>query len=324
MRRILFIVSICFLSVNLFSVKLIFKNKIKTFENLTKEMSISDLADSEIYQPIDLQVINDFIIIRNGKPTEIVKLDFNGKILAQNENMGRGPGEFRFCISPRKVGNKIAILDIINKVIFFDMNLMYVKEIKLPKWSREFLYLNNKYFIFSERAGSDFYLSKYSVNGKLLEKFGKKEGKYNPKDELAYLNRSRLLAYNKIRDIIWCDNLGKYELRSYKRGNLKDLVRPEKELFEKFKTIDENSGEKITAIDSKSIRLLAIKDRIYYFFNKKEKTYLDVFDLGKLSLIKRILLKNKYILISYIDKNAFFGISYDEEGDPVLYKIEIL
>jgi len=85
LRRTLFIVSICFLSVNLFSVKLIFKNKIKTFENLTKEMSISDLADSEIYQPIDLQVINDFIIIGNGKPTEIVKLDFNGKILAQNK-----------------------------------------------------------------------------------------------------------------------------------------------------------------------------------------------------------------------------------------------
>ncbi|MCK5222275.1 MAG: hypothetical protein KAR14_11895, partial [Candidatus Aminicenantes bacterium] len=49
------------LNVFLFSVKLILPNKIKSAENLTKETLICNLADSGVYEPLDFQIINDFL-----------------------------------------------------------------------------------------------------------------------------------------------------------------------------------------------------------------------------------------------------------------------
>jgi len=307
----------------LVSKELIIPDNTQIKENFAIESVLCNLADSEIYRPIDIQVIDEFMIIGNIKSIEIVKLDLKGNVLARNGNKGRGPGEFRTCLSPRKAGDNIAFLDIGNKIVFYDMNLKFIKEIKLPKISRYFLLLENKYFIFSENARIGFYLSRYASDGKLVEKFGKKERKFDPRDEHSFSDRARSLSFDKVRNLIWCDNLRKYELRSFYNGEQNNLVRPEKELFKEFMNKDEDSGEQFADIDSRSIRLISVKDKLYYFFNKKEIGYVDVFDLKKLSHLKRIKLKNLYVLITHIIEDDFFGISYDEEGDPLLYKIEI-
>ena len=307
----------------LVSKELIIPNNIQIKENIAIESVLCNLADSEIYQPIDLQVIDDFMIIGNAKPSEIVKLDLNGNVLIRKAKEGRGPGEFIFCLSPRKLGENILFVDINNKILFYDLHLNFIKEVKLALYTRDFVITKNNNLIFPERYGSEFYLSRYSIDGKLLKKIGVKEEKYNPKDEFSSYNRPRLLAYDKSRDIIWCDNLGKYELRSFKDDNKKDLIKPEKELFNKYKTIDKDTGEKVMELDGRSIRLISINDRLFNFFHKKEIAYVDVFEINKFVHIKKIRFKNKYVLISIINQNEFYGISYDEEGDPLLYKIEI-
>ncbi len=291
-------------------------------ENINESM-LKNLSDIDIYQPIDIQVIDNFIVIGNGKPSEIIKLDLNGNVLIRKGKEGRGPGEFIFPLAPRKVGNGIVFIDINNKIIFCDMDLNFVKEIKLPLVTRDMIVLNDKFFVVPERFGSEFYLCRYSFKGDLIKKFGKKENPYGPKNELSRYNRPRLLAYDKTRDIIWCDNMAKYELRSFTDKGCKDVIQPETEIFKSYKAFDKDLGAKVIEIDARSIRIVCSENNLYHFFHKKKVVYLDIFNLKPMSHARRIMLKNKYKFIAHIGKNEFFGISEDEEGDNLLYRITI-
>ena len=308
----------------LVSKELIIPNNIQIKENTAIESVLCNLADSGIYEPLDFQIINDFLIIGNYKPIEIVKLNLSGKLLIRSNNKeGRGPGEFVFCLSPRKVETNIAFCDLPHKIIFYDFNLNFVKEIKLQKYTRDFLYIDHKYLIFPERSLSNYYLSKYTLNGDLIKIFGKKLDKVNRKDELYYLNSPRLLAYDESRKAVWIDMYNKYELKSYYNEVLKDKINTESVFFEKYKAIDEDTRQKETKLDTRGIKLVYSNDNLFYFFRKKENAYCDVFDLRKIAHLKRYKLKNKYKLISHLRENVFYGILLDEEGDPLLYKIEI-
>lgn len=312
------------LNVFLFSAKLILPNKIKSAENLTKETLICNLADSGVYEPLDFQIINDFLVIGNHKPIEIVKLDLSGKVLIRRDDKeGRGPGEFVFCLSPRQIETNIAFYDIPHKILFYDFNLNFAKEIKLQKYTRDFLYIDKQYLVFPERAISNYYLSKYTLSGDLKKKFGEKLDKVDKKDELYYLNRPRLLAYDKIRKTVWIDMYNKYELKSYYNEILKDKINAEPELFEKYRAIDEETGEKETKLDGRGIKLISTNDKLFYFYSKNKNTCCDVFDSQNITHIKRSKLKNIFKLISHLRENIFYGISYDKEGDPLLFKIEL-
>lgn len=312
-----------FLNSFLFSVKLIIPNKTKSAENLTKDTLICNLAEPGIFQPIDFQIINDFIIMGNMKPIEIVKLNLSGKVLTRTNNKkGRGPGEFIWSLSPRKVDTNIVFIDIMNKILFYDFDLNFIKEIKFPKITRDFLYTDNKYFIFPENSGSNFYLGKYTLNGDLIKNFGKKLIK-NRKDKLYYLKKAHFLAYDEIRKVVWIAMLNKYELKSFYNETLKDEIEAESEFFKRYKAIDEETGEKETKLDGKGIKLILLKNKLFYFFKKKSNSYCDVFDLKNITHLKRYKLKNNYKLISHLSENVFYGVSVDEQGEYLLFKIEI-
>lgn len=325
MRKIFFLFFLFYLINSfLFSVKLIISNKTKSAENLTKDTLICNLAEPEIFQPLDFQIINDFIIMGNGKPTEIVKLNLSGKVLTRSNNkVGRGPGEFIYCLSPRKVDTNIVVVDIANKILFYDFDLNFIKEIKFPKITRDFLYIDNKYLIYPENSGSNFYLGKYTLNGDLIKKFGGKLIKFNKKDKLYYLNKARLLAYDEIRKVVWIAMSNKYELKSFYNETLKDEIKAESDFFKRYKAIDKETGEKETKLDGKGIKLILLNNNLFYFFKKKNNSYCDVFDLKDITHLKRYKLKNNYKLISHLSENVFYGVSLNEEGDYLLFKIEI-
>jgi hypothetical protein len=323
MKKIIFLIILFYYSNSfLFSVKLILPDKIEFAENLSKETLICNLDESGIFQPLDVQVMNDFIIVGNGKPIEIVKLNLSGKVLIRSKNReGRGPGEFVFCISPRKVNSNIVFIDLMNKILFYDFDLNFVKEMKFSIIARDFLFLDNKYFVFPENSTSNFYLGKYSLNGELKKRFGNKM--INEKDELFYLNKARLLAYDEVRKKIWIAISNKYELKSFYNETLKDEIKTDSDFFKKYKALDKETGEKDTKLDGKGIKLIILNNNLFYFFKKKNSSYFDIFDLKNIIHKKRYKLTNNFKLISHLKNNIFYGITLNNEGDTLLCKIEI-
>lgn len=115
----------------------------------------------------------------------------------------------------------------------------------------------------------------------------------------------------------------KYELKSYYNEILNDEVKAESDFFKRYKAIDEETGEKETKLDGKGIKLILLNNNLFYFFKKKNNSYFDIFDLKDIKHIKRYKFKNNFKLISHLNHNVFYGISLNEEGDTLLFKIEI-
>ena len=322
-RLVIFLVLLIFVNRELTSRKLVVTDNTDIARNIEKSRIICNLIEKEIFQLLDFQVIDDFIIIGNGKPSEIVKMSLSGKILNRSgDKEGRGPGEFIWCVSPRRVGNAIAFIDVRNKLLFYDLDLNFIREIKFPIIARDFLYIPEKdCMIFPENSGSSYYLGFVDMQCSVKQRAGKKIINY--KDKLSYLNKVFWLAYDKKTKTIWADMGRNYELRSYSEDSEANIIKSSPGFFKEFQAIDKSSGEKYTDLDGKGIKLIVLDRKLLYFFQKKEACFCDVVDLEKFKYLFRYRMDRNYRVVSYYKGTTFFGMSLSEDGDPIISRFEV-
>ena len=295
-------------------------------KGVSKETFTRNLCeDEEIYFVISITVFDDFIYLLSEKPKGIYKLDFQGKTIGRAGREGQGPGEFSAPLNLNKSGNLLVFQDLYNKMLYYNRDLEFVKEIKLPFFSMCFASYRGGNFVFSTTRSSspDKLFRVYSPAGKLLRSFGDKGTGFNPK-KFSY-DYVFDFAYDPVQDSIWAAFGNCYDLLYYEKEKLTTRICEDKNFFREYEGKDEETGRKTTELTGRPIRIFVVKDKVFYFYKKDGGFYCDIFNKNSYKLLRRIKLDRFYRRMAHYKDGIFFCIYYGKKGeeDYQLYRIEL-
>lgn len=291
-----------------------------------KEVFLRNLNEQEeIYELMSIAALDDYIFVTAAKPAGIYKLDLQGKRIARSGRTGRGPGEFELGVHLKAYKNNLVFVELMVKLLFYNRELDFLKEIRLPIFSMGFIINNEGNFVFatSRISPSDKYFKVYSQEGKLLRTFGEKDPGYNPKKHSFDYVFS--IAYDPLTDGIWAALGNCYDLLYYEKETLKAVIKGKKDYFKEYKEKDKKTGRVHTELTGRPIKIEVIKDRVFYFYKKDKKFYCDIFNKNNCKLLRRIMLERFYRRIAYHKNDTYYAIFQGLAGeeDHQLYRLEL-
>ena len=292
-----------------------------------KETLVRNLCEQEeIFMVTSLVIYDDHIFLISMKPVGIYKLDLQGKTIAKGSGEGQGPGEFTLI-----AGNLVVYKNILvfhqphNKLLFFNPDLEFVKEVKLPIFAMDYDVNNEGDFIFStsRKSLSGKYFRVHSPGGKELRKFGEKNADFNPqKISLDYVFE---FAYDPAGDGVWAALGNSYDLFYYEKERLALKIKEEKNFIREYKEKDKETGRMITESTGRPIKIVVEKGKVFYFYKKDKKFYCDIFNKNNYELLRRTKLARYYRRVAHYKDGIFYGIYYGLKGeeDYQLYRLEL-
>jgi hypothetical protein len=294
-------------------------------KNVTREVTVRNLAEEEIFSPTSFNIIDGFIYMRRDKPIGIIKLDLQGNIICQSGKRGQGPGELILFINICKYKENIAVLDKRNqKVVVFTKQLEFLKEFKLKAPFLYFSVDDKNRFLFHSSPGSAYYFEVYTEDGKFLNRFGNSmttPSEYRKRMKFDSLRLSLPIAEE---DGIWASFRDRYDLRYYKKMKLAAEIKNEKDFFKVDKQMI--GGREIFMPADRALDLARMKNRFFYVYRKDKQIYCDIFDMKEYQLLRRIKFKRNYNQVVHYQDNIFYAMGYetDDESDLFLFKLEVL
>jgi hypothetical protein len=155
-------------------------------------------------------------------------LDFQGKRIAKNGRKGQGPGEFVYPGNLNIFKDYIIFLEFNKKILFFNRDLDFIKEVKLSLYFGDFIVNNEANLIhpFKKLSANVKYFSVYSEGGKLLRRFGEPKTEYDPQ-KFSY-DYAVNLAYDSEKDGIWAAFGDRYDLAYYENDKQKVELKEKK------------------------------------------------------------------------------------------------
>jgi hypothetical protein len=294
-----------------------------------KETLVKNLADVEIYESIAIDAFNNTLFILNLKPPEMIRLDLKGNVLLRGGKRGDGPGEFTFPISLEIYKGEIYVFDLVQKkLILFDKNLEYIREIRLLTIASDFITLPNGQFVFPQRGGTVHQkcLGVYSAEGKLLRVFGDKEIPFDPKDRDSFSTSDKIrnLVNDQQENRIWVSFRNRYDLSCF-QGETKILsIREREDFYQFYYKKDEETKRKGLVASGGPIKLELIGDKLYNFYKNHNECFCDIFDKTNGMLLNRVQLDRIYFKVAHVKENLFFALAWNttNEEDPYLYRIQ--
>ncbi len=300
---------------------------IKTEENVARVSIVNNLSKTgEIYRAGDIIIIGDAIYATFSKTCEVIKFNLNGKIESRVGRAGAGPAEFKWICKPRSYKEYVAVLDqSLMKIVLFNTNLELIKELRIKDNYKDFFVDKFNQFVFVGPSSRDYYFEICSENCKPIKKFGKcryyEEEKLNKK--IHHGDFVINLLYLPDQNGILCSYYGMYNLWYYRNEKKTLEIRAEKDFFSgKFENI---MGIKAYTTKDYPIYLSKFQNCLYYFYNRSQKTFCDIFDINNFQLIRRLMIFPRCVRIAQYKENIFYGFGYDsnQEDDLILVKIII-
>jgi len=291
-----------------------------------KETLLRNLCEQgEIYQAVDMLVFKEYIYILNWKPVGIYKFDLQGKRIAKSGRRGQGPGEFIYPGNIKIFKGYIIFLEFNKKILFFNLELDFIKEVKLSLHFGDFIINNESQIIYPVKklSANVTYFSVYSEEWEKIRGFGEPKTEYDPQ-KYSYDYAARL-AYDSEKDGIWAAFGDRYDLAYYEKDKLKVELKEKKNFFKKFQEKDKYSGSTILKSTGQPIELVVLKDRLYYFYRIDKEFYCDIFNKNSFKLLRRIKLDRFYRRIAHYKRGIFYAIyrGFENEEDNQLYRLEL-
>ena len=289
-------------------------DEVKAVENEVVEVYAHNMSGEEIYRAHRMYISNNYIYLASDKPVEMIKLSLNGEVVGRVGRKGQGPGEFLFIFGIYGFGKNIYILDTrIQKLVIYNDGLEFVKEYKLRERYSYCLIDNKKSFVLYGRPSADYYFSVYSERLKFLRYFGRSMTSASDNMKKFSFDLVRYAVYVQEEDGIWACFKNRYDLRYYKQEKLIAEIKAKTGFFSGKE--QDNFGRKYMEYKDKSLHLAKDNNRLYYLYNKDNRTYCDIFDLSDYKLMQRLKFAFKYIRIVYHKENTFYALRYDKNED---------
>lgn len=214
--------------------KLIETHADQVFFNLESKSSspLSNVFSKLEYQQLNLpynvfiQVINKVVrhneklyILDNFKAKEIYAIDSEGDFLFQISAQGQGPQEYLSPIDILVNDEYIEVLDVKNRILYFDHQGEFIKDLKIPFNASQFVKVKNEYFFYTKESHST-----YGDNlNCLLVKYVPENEKIEcliPKPEVKYIIASEFKVLQQFENEIHFSRKFSDTIYSFIDGNL--------------------------------------------------------------------------------------------------------
>lgn len=290
-----------------------------------KEIFIRNLCEEEeIYQVMGITLLNDHIFLISEKPTGVFKLNLLGKTIARAGRRGEGPGEFKAAVKIKKFKGKLLCLDFFTKILFYDRELKFLKEMKFTSVFQDLVENNEGNIVCPLRkiSQTDKYLAVYSEEGELIRSFGEKPQNKSKRSSADFVFN---LAYDPEKNGIWAAFGDRYDLSYYEKEKLKVEIKRKNGYYKEIKFKDEKTGYVETVRAGRPIKIDIIKDKVYYFYRQERKFYCDTFNKNTYKLLRRIKLERYYRRMAHYKDGIFYALYYGFAGeeDYQLYRLEL-
>jgi len=286
--------------------------------NLMNLRLIKNMDDLGIYSFNHLVAINRKLYISCPDNNTIVALNEKGEILAKAGKQGEGPGEFGFMSGIVPYRDGVAVYDSdLSKIVFYTDMLEYRGEKKTERYFAVEGMVGNKYIFSNFKADINLYFTVCDSAFKEIKRFEPWHHKNKfPKGVLVYDFPRALLTIDANR-FLAVFNLG-YDVYLFDRYVSKKVVQ-EKDGYFKY-TIDEVYGRKKISMQDVSLALVSCNKKIFYFYRKDKKLFIDTFDkdfnfLGRQQII--LPMETKTIL-AHMRDNLIYMLRRDEDSDSLL------
>jgi len=289
-----------------------------------KEVCIKNLADEELVRIFGIAILDDHIFVLNERPVGLYKLDLQGKIIGKAGRKGEGPGEFKSPWSLNTLKGQLVCSDFFTKIVFYDGNLKYIKEIKFPTVFQYLVENNEGNIILPLRqlSQTNKYFVLYSGDWKLLKQFGERQVQKEKKMSQDFVFN---LAYDRDNDGIWAAFGNRYDLSYFEKENLKVEIKEKNGIYKSIKVKDKKTGYTETVSLGRPVKLDIVKEKMFYFYRRNKDLFCDIFNKNNHKLLKRLKLERFYRRIAHHKNGIFYalynGIERDE--DYQLYRLEL-
>jgi len=298
-------------------------DNVKVEENVLKATTIRNLSDIDIYRCGPINLIDDFIYLLDYDNYRVVKLSFQGKLVAQFGRKGAGPGEFMALSGISRFKKNIAVTERY-KVVICDKDLNYLKEMKLKQRFHDLISAtDNRIYFYNNPSYYNYYFTIYTEGFKPLKKFGIKNP--NAKEKIITHINYKLswdivckTLYVPEEKGIWVSFSNRYDLRYYKDEKVVVDIKSKRQIYSSYE--DEFSGVKVKMYSDYSLLIARHENLLYYCYKLGDNRFCDVFDLSKnFRLHRRLKFPFPYKQLVLSNGSIFYGLRYDPDGKEVFF-----
>lgn len=300
---------------------------IKIEENVARVSIVNNLSKTgEIYRAGDIIIIGDAIYATFSKTCEVIKFNLNGKIESRVGRAGAGPAEFKWICPAKPYKNQVAVLDQkLRKIAIFNQKLELIKEFRLKFGYTDFFVDKQNRFIFISPSDKNYYFEICSEEGKPEKFFGKTKYPQSQKivDGALEFEDVWVTLYIPDQNGVLAGFSNRYDLLYYKNEKQTLEIRAARGFFKS--KVENIMGKKYKMPNDRVLHLARSQNRLYYFYNRSQKTFCDIFDINNFRLIRRLRIFPGCVKIAQYKENIFYGFGYDsnQEDDLILVKIII-